>query len=113
MGTAAKCPRCEGNGSTTRSTVHPQVCRRCWGTGKDLIGLLADKEADLADLRVEYERYSALVDAAETNGARKGRTYKLDALKRRGKELRAETDKLRALVSSLASIGGVDGLTSL
>lgn len=93
------CPRCEGNGETAPVSGRTLPCARCFGTGEDLTGTLASWEADLQDLRIEWKRYNALVQAAR-GGKRFGMTKKLDALQARGSELKAHIQALRQEIAA-------------
>jgi hypothetical protein len=96
---AHKCPRCEGQGQTSPVQGRLLPCARCFGTGEDLLGTLSTWEADLQDLRIEWKRYNALVQAAR-GGKRFGMTKKLDALGARGQHLKAHIDALRQEISA-------------
>jgi hypothetical protein len=93
------CPRCEGNGEVAPVATRLVVCGRCFGTGEDIVGTLANWEADLTDLRNEWKHYNSLM-LASRGGRRFGLSKKVDALALRGKNLKVELEALRAEVEA-------------
>lgn len=94
-----KCPRCEGHGETNPVKSRSLPCTQCFGTGEDIKGTLARWEADLVDLRIEWQRYNALV-AGSTGGRRLGLSKKLAGLTKRGKLQLAAVEALRAEIAA-------------
>lgn len=93
------CPRCEGQGETAPVKGRTLKCSRCSGTGEDLVGMLATWEADLSDLRLEWQHYHDLV-VSSRGGRRFGLSKKLNALTLRGKELASQIEALRSELTS-------------
>jgi len=97
------CPRCEGRGETNPVKGRTLPCTQCFGTGEDLKGTLARWEADLVDLRLEWQHYNKLVTAAR-GGKRIGLSKKLDALTKRGKAHLEMVEALRAEVKAHTNV---------
>lgn len=92
------CPRCEGKGHTSPVEGRTLPCGRCFSTGEDLLGTLHSWEADLQDLKAEWRRYNALVQAAR-GGKRLGLSKKLEGLTKRGQALKAAIEELKAEIN--------------
>lgn len=97
------CPRCEGRGVTCPVSTRTLPCTRCYNTGEDLVGSLATWEADLIDLRLEWERYSKLVAQAR-GGRRFGLSKKLEGLEKRGRALLEKVRGLRAEIDMFKAV---------
>jgi hypothetical protein len=93
------CPRCFGFGQTSPVEGRTLTCQRCFGTGEDLLGTLARWEADLQDLRSEWTYYNRLMVQAR-GGKRLGLSKKVDALAKRGQNVKEAIQSLRAEINS-------------